>query len=183
MSFLNEINNEAKRVELVFQEAREAHLSFSKKWDEGYKKLGINYKGTKEYQESLDYFYLKTDFINNLVYAAMEKIKTGDLSSLPFLFAYLETNIKYYRSGYIKGEICRVIKKLNLNFEEKENLSRIILLNIGFAGREISEIAKLIPKINNDDFKTALFAFAEQSEDWIKKRIMWIARVYMNIKD
>ena len=178
MSFRERVEKQVEEFKVKFEEAREAHVAFKNGETFGYRRNGQRYQIPFNHEESLKLFLDKTNLVNSIVYPALDKMKNEDKSCISILFAYLWMQNRYFRSGYIKEEISKVLKKIQFNEEENQVLEEIILSNLIYAGREIKYIAKLIPKIDNEDFRNKIYKLNEESDDYVKKRIDWVIKTY-----
>ena len=150
------VNMEMQRLIPLFRAAGEAHTSFHRSWNNGFKESGLSYKATCEYRNSLKAVEHATDLVCLRVHMAIGLVKAGELCALPTLLAYLMVTERYFRSGYTKGEICRILKRIDLNEEQKAVLTEAVLVSLKCAGREINEIIRLVPRIDCPAFRVSL---------------------------
>ena len=87
------------------------------------------------------------------------------------VFDFLHVDPIYFRSGYQKEKLLRLIKKLHLTDNEKTILRQTILRRVrNGALREFRRFCQLIPKIQNDAFVAELRLEAKSTDAQIQRR-------------
>lgn len=167
MSLKNGFDKKVNELSLKFDEAKNSYNNFRKINSE----ICKGKKNLSDYQKELNLFKLKTDAINTIVYLALKELKEGDKSQIATLLAYLSIKERYFRSGYIKEKICKALKKVEFNNEEQQLLTKIIVDNITNAGREFSELIKLVPKVKKQEILSMIDELKNTDQDYIQKRI------------
>ena len=114
------------------------------------------------------------------LWTSLMKVKDGDLTELPVLFAYLMTAERYFRSGYTKGKVCRALKKIDFSEEQRVILAEAILINLECAGRELNEVVKLVPKVDSPDFRAAVRRLYEEGNGMVSKRAERLIKDYFD---
>ena len=88
-----------------------------------------------------------------------------------FVFDFLSVDPIYFRSGYEKERLLKLLKALDLTDGEKAVLRQIIRRRIrNGALREFRRFCQLIPRIQTDDFVAELRTTAQSNEEDIKRR-------------
>ena len=88
-----------------------------------------------------------------------------------FVFDYLSVDPIYFRSGYEKENLLRLLKSLNLSDGEKDILRQTILRRVrNGALREFRRFCQLIPKIESDAFVVELRNEARSADTQIQRR-------------
>lgn len=88
-----------------------------------------------------------------------------------FVFDFLSVDPIYFRSGYEKEYLLRLLKSLNLTDGEKAVLRQTILRRVrNGALREFRRFCQFIPKIGNDAFIAELRAEAKSTDAQIQRR-------------
>jgi hypothetical protein len=88
-----------------------------------------------------------------------------------FVFDYLSVDPIYFRSGYQKENLLKLLKSLNLSDGEKDILRQTILRRVrNGALREFRRFCQLIPKIENDAFVDELRNEAKSTDAQIQRR-------------
>jgi len=110
----------------------------------------------------------------------IEALKTGHPSEAQLVtaFAYLQLKKRHFRSGYNREAICRALKKVPLNEDQKAALCTIVLEQIEYAGREFGAFAKLVPLICSPHFEQRVRAYAHKGRPYVQERIARIIDSY-----
>lgn len=88
-----------------------------------------------------------------------------------FVFDFLSVDPIYFRSGYEKEKLLRLLKSLELTDEEKTVLRQIILRRVrNGALREFRRFCQFIPKIEDDAFISELREQAKSTDEQVKRR-------------
>ena len=94
-----------------------------------------------------------------------------DKQTRQFVFDFLSVDPIYFRSGYEKERLLRMLKALDLTDNEKVVLRQIIQHRIrNGALREFRRFCQLIPKIQSDEFVAELREAAHSDDADIKRR-------------
>lgn len=153
-----------------------------KKTDENHKKiysgLGTKYKNTQEYKDTISLFYKAHYQIDHRIGDAIERLKSGDRSSMPTILAYLSIAERYFRSGYTKEEIIKQLKNIELTAEEKEILKKILLEQFVSAGSEFNEFVKLYPILHDQELLTEIKNLETHNKDYVIQRVARILELY-----
>ncbi len=88
-----------------------------------------------------------------------------------FVFDFLSVDPVYFRSGYEKERLLKVVKMLDLTEHEKAVLRQTIQRRIrNGALREFRRFCQLIPKIQSDDFTANLKTDAGSTDVNVRRR-------------
>ncbi|WP_083095864.1 hypothetical protein [Pseudophaeobacter leonis] len=91
-----------------------------------------------------------------------------------FVFDFLSLDPIFYRSGYEKERILRVLKKFDLTDHEKTVLRQTILRRIrNGALREFRRFCQFIPQVQTENFINELQAAARSTDENIKRRAVF----------
>jgi hypothetical protein len=112
----------------------------------------------------LEQFRKSRRAIDEVVSTAFLQANLGDLTQWPTLFAYLALPGRYFRCGYERARIWRLLKKLTLTDEQSRILRSIVLGQISAAGPEFVEIARAARKIDSADFRMQIAEIGARSE-------------------
>lgn len=107
--------------------------------------------------------------------SCMDQVSVESLSEdkqiRQFVFDFLTVDPIYFRSGYEKENLLRLIKSLDLLDGEKDVLRQTILRRVrNGALREFRRFCQLIPKIENDAFVAELRKEAKSTNAQIQRR-------------
>ena len=180
MSFTKDFNTERQRLAPLFTSASEADLAFHAAWDNGVVRLGVSrYKETEEYAETLSRFHTATRAIDQIVTEALAVAKQGDLGQLATLIAYLDLPGRYFRSGYQRADIWRLLKQVPLDEAQSAIVRRIILHHLEMAGHEFTEAAKVALRVSSPDFCRRVQHLRQSSKSYVASRAV---RLLMRIE-
>ncbi len=103
-------------------------------------------KAAQEYREF-------TSELDDLVADCLKYGIEHDSNLREFVFAYIECDPYFYRSGYILEKLIQKVKKLNLTHAEKKSIQRLLIRRIETrALRNFRKICRLIPKVETEGF-------------------------------
>ena len=171
MSFTKDFNAERQRLAPLFTAAAVADVACHAAWDNGVARLGVSrYKETEEYAETLSRFHTATRAIDQIVTEALAAAKQGDLGQFATLIAYLDLPGRYFRSGYQRADIWRLLKQVPLNEEQSAIVRRIILQNLETAGPEFKEAAKVAVRVSSPDFCKRIQHLRQSSRKYVASR-------------
>jgi hypothetical protein len=173
MSFAQQVKAEIEHLSPIFAAADESDREFHQAWKLGVAKLGVSrYKQTETYNGTLDRWHAATRAIDRIVATAFAQTRLGDLSQLPILFAYIAMPGRYYRSGYQRADIWRLLKRLTLDEEKSGILYRIILHQVESAGPEFREMSRFAAHIDSSELRENIRSVGLRSEkEYVRKRV------------
>lgn len=94
-----------------------------------------------------------------------------DAQTRQFVFDFLSVDPIYFRSGYEKENLLRLLKSIELSDQEKAVLCQTILSRVrNGALREFRRFCQLIPKIENEAFVAELRKEARSTDAHIQRR-------------
>lgn len=97
-----------------------------------------------------------------------------DKQTRTFVFDFLSVDPVYFRSGYQKERLLKLVKVLDLTEQEKAVLRQTIQRRIrNGALREFRRFCQLIPKIQSDDFILDLKMGAGSTDEAIRRRAVF----------
>lgn len=117
-------------------------------------------KATETFQNSYD----RLAFPGGLT-AGLALLQKGDPSTIEIAITYLKANPYFFRSGYIKGTIARLLKQVMLSSQQVQELQNILLDTISTSGKEYREYCRLACKIATEDFRNRLQEYINQAPD------------------
>jgi hypothetical protein len=103
----------------------------------------------------------------------VEGIRAGHLEAIEDGIRYLEISPRYFRSGYYKAAVARVLKGASLDESQKERLRRVILdaVSSRVVGPEFNEYARLAIRLANLEFLGKLNDRLTNDQDWSRSRL------------
>ncbi|SHG80631.1 hypothetical protein [Marivita hallyeonensis] len=113
--------------------------------------------------------------VNVQTICANEKIRE-------FVFDFLSVDPIYFRSGYEKERLLRLLKPVKLTEFEKQTLRQIILRRIRTGAlREFRKFCQMIPRIQTEDFLNDLRDAGHSGDQHVKRRARF-ALTYANVR-
>ncbi len=95
----------------------------------------------------------------------LEQLRGGDASAVPWAIAFLEADPWFFRSGYMKGNYARLLRRYELDQNQRERLRAAILNNLHKGGRlEFGEIRRLARRLDTPAFRTRLSKFLDHPD-------------------
>jgi hypothetical protein len=105
----------------------------------------------------------------------MDLLKRGDAQAVEMAVRFLEANPWFFRSGYIKEQLLRELRKVSLSEDQRDRLREVIMnrINKG-SGREFRRYCRLAKDLMNPKF-IAQVGEAMMSDDAnISRRAAWV---------
>lgn len=91
--------------------------------------------------------------------AAFKGLRRGDPGGIDVLIEFLEADPMFFRSGYVKTQILRMLKRAPLTSPQASRLRAVILGVIAKRwGREFGDYARLALKLDQPSLRTSLNA-------------------------
>ncbi len=121
-------------------------------------------KAAQEYREF-------TSELDDLVADCLKYGIEHDSNLREFVFAYIECDPYFYRSGYILEKLIQKVKKLNLTHAEKKSIQRLLIRRIETrALRNFRNICRLIPKVETEEFYREVCNRSKSRNPDVKRR-------------
>lgn len=107
---------------------------------------------------------------------AFAAVKRGERAGLDEMLAFLEADPRFFRSGYIKADVLRAIKRVPLEPGEAERLLRVVLDIVDTRdGREFRDYCRLARHIATSDFRREIEGRTASTDPAIARRARWIS--------
>jgi tetratricopeptide (TPR) repeat protein len=119
---------------------------------------------------------------------ALEQVRNKRLEGLPVIVQFLEDDPWFFRSGYMKSELLRMVARMPLSDEYKIRLRRVVLGAIDLRDRyEFWGYCKLAKAVRGDEFKKQIEKRLANKDEGIRRRARWVLGaithgVYFHIK-
>ncbi len=153
----NKIILEAEKINSLHERVKETFKKRNKKralWEEACKKFNT---------------YI-TEFSPILIKIYNEKYLLNQ-DIIEFTISYLEVDPMYFRSGYIKEEMLRKIKRTTLNEKQKYRLRNLLYNAVEVrASREYKRYCRLAPIVTDEKFNNWLLNIIQNEEGSKKSR-------------
>ena len=102
----------------------------------------------------------------------VEGIRAGRPDAIEDGILFLEISPRYFRSGYHKAVVARVLKAASLDESQQGRLRKVILDAVSSrVGPEFSEYARLAIQVANEDFMEKLDSRLTVDQDWSRSRL------------
>lgn len=117
-----------------------------------------------------DFHGFRSEIDSYMDQVSFEKL-SEDIQIRQFVFDFLSVDPIYFRSGYEKENLLKLLKPLDLIDQEKDVLRQTILRRVrNGALREFRRFCQLIPKIENEAFVAELRKEAKSTDAQIQRR-------------
>jgi hypothetical protein len=104
-----------------------------------------------------------------------ELLRLGDLQAIELAVQYLEANPWYFRSGYHKVDMLKILSKHNLTDDPSARLRKVILDRVlGRPVREMRAYCRIAPQVSNRKFEAELIAITENSNRNAARHATWV---------
>ena len=102
-------------------------------------------------------------------------LKNGDLQAVEMAVRYLEADPWFFRSGYIKEELLKGLKRVALTEDQRERLRAVILerINKG-SGREFRRYCRLAKTLMTTAFSKQVREAMMSTDADISRRASWV---------
>lgn len=103
------------------------------------------------------------------------QLKNGDPNAIHTAITFLQTDPIFFRSGYIKEELLRALKKAPLSKKNITALHSLLLDQLQIpARREFRDYCKLAKKIVTDDFINQLQEKTLSTDENVSRQAQWM---------
>lgn len=107
--------------------------------------------------------------------AHMEQLEAGNPLAGEMAIRYLESDPRYFRSGYHKADMLKLLRTARFDAEQRKRLQAVILSRVrGKPVREFRWYAKLAPAITDNEFEWRLGEIAKSAPDSAKRQARWV---------
>jgi len=172
-----------KNVDFLIPLCQEAHDQgnrFNEAWEKGIKQEGIKYKERVEYKELLQDWKKSFSHIYNKIFLIIKKLKNDDLSEIDVAMAFLKIDIRFFRSGYLKEDLCKALKHIKFSEDYKKIIQDIIINQFSIKGREFGEFGRLAIKVQDKEFEERISQLTMNTNLHIQLRAKWVLSLLNN---
>lgn len=125
----------------------------------------------EQWHRAADAFRNHQSPIDDLIDQCLEFGLEHDNDLRHFAFAYIDNDPYFFRSGYILESLLQRVKKLSLTELEKESIRQTILKRVETrALRNFRHLCRLIPRIEDDQFRYELRSRAKSKDPQMRRR-------------
>lgn len=102
-------------------------------------------------------------------------LKSGETQAVEMAVRYLEADPWFFRSGYIKEELLKRLRRVTLTDDQRERLRAVILARINKgSGREFRDYCGLAKHLMNDAFAAEVRQAMMSQDANISRRASWV---------
>jgi hypothetical protein len=102
-------------------------------------------------------------------------LAAGDAQSVESAVVFLEVDPLFHRSGYIKADLLRRLKRASLTAEQKNRLRKVIVARVqGPDSREFRHYARLAPMIADESLRDTLRVNQKSTDLVTARHAKWI---------
>jgi hypothetical protein len=106
------------------------------------------------------------------------RLEKGDVEALETAIQFLEADPYFDRSGYVKADLLRLIKRLPLTSEQAERLRAVVIDAVERrGGREFRAYCRLARRLDGPELREALSRQATSGDSDIRRRAGWMLHV------
>jgi hypothetical protein len=105
----------------------------------------------------------------------LASLAAGDAQSVESAVAFLEIDPLFHRSGYIKVDLIRRLKRAQLTEDQKSRLQKVIVARVqGPDSREFRHYARIAAMIANESLRDTLRANQKSADPVTARHATWI---------
>jgi hypothetical protein len=104
-----------------------------------------------------------------------ELLKVGDVTAIEMAIQFLEANPWCFRSGYIKADILKMLRKHALSDDQCARMRKVVLERVrGRPVRETRVYARFAPKVSTPQFEVEVLNVAENADRHAARHAQWV---------
>jgi len=147
------------------------------KVDETFRERSKSPEHTAAWQEAARAFhtaYDKLAFPGGLN-REFELLRVGDVTAIEMAIRLLEANPWYFRSGYHKADILKMLRKHPLSDDQCARMRKVILERVRDRPvREMRAYARFAPKVSTPQFEAEITNIAENANHHAAPHAQWV---------
>jgi hypothetical protein len=106
---------------------------------------------------------------------AYDRLKSGDESGIDAAVEFLEADPMCFRSGYIKADLLRFLKRMPLQEPQIRRLQKAVVRVVASrGGRELRHYVGLARQCFGPEFQQRLQVLASSDDDDVRRRARWV---------
>ena len=107
----------------------------------------------------------------------LESLRRGEQQAIEMAVRFLEADPWFFRSGYIKEELLRMLRRVELSEQQQERLRAVVLDRIrSGSGREFRQYCRLARHLVNPEFCELVSRVVDSSNAGISRRATMVKR-------
>jgi hypothetical protein len=104
-----------------------------------------------------------------------ELLRAGDVTAIEMAIQFLEADPWFFRSGYYKADILKLLRKHPLSDEQCARLRKVILERVRDRPvRELRAYARFAPKVTTPPFEAEITNIAENANRHAARHAQWV---------
>ena len=104
-----------------------------------------------------------------------ELLRGGDVTAIEMAIRFLEANPWFFRSGYYKADILKLLRRHPLSDEQCTRMRKVILERVRDRPlREMRAYARFAPKISTPQFEAEITDVAENANRHAARHAQWV---------
>ncbi len=113
----------------------------------------------------------------------LQRLSASDLEAIETAITFLEVDPMFHRSGYIKQNLLRQLKRISLTEQQRCRLKDIVLTKISAGdSREFRAYARLAGYIADEDFCAAIENLKHFNDLSISRRASWVLHAIKQVQ-
>ena len=105
----------------------------------------------------------------------LDSLRAGDGEAIEMAVRFLEADPLFFRSGYIKAELLRILHRVQLSDNQQDRLRAVILDRIrSGARREFRQYCRLARSLVNSEFRALVEKEMASSDLSVSRRAKWV---------
>ena len=107
---------------------------------------------------------------------SLRLLRSGDAGALEVAVSFLEADPRAFRSGYVKADILRRLKRVHLSAEHRQRLESVIVAVVDRAAtpREFRDYCRLARSLGSDRLRAELVLRLESSDVVVRRHARWV---------
>lgn len=104
-----------------------------------------------------------------------ERLRAGDVEGLGAAVDFLEADPMFFRSGYVKAELVKLVKRLPLSDDQVSRLRTFVFGVVRTRDdRDFRDFCRLAPRLDGPAFRAELRAIAAELDRDVSRRARWV---------
>lgn len=105
-----------------------------------------------------------------------ELLRAGDVTAIEMAIRFLEANPWFFRSGYYKADILKLLRKHSLSEEQCARMRKLVLERVRDRPvREMRAYARFAPKISTPQFEAEITVIAANADRHAARHAQWVS--------
>lgn len=107
----------------------------------------------------------------------LSSLRAGDEQAIEMAVRFLEADPWFFRSGFIKDEMLRVLRRAELSDHQQERLRAVVLDRVrNGSGREFRQYCRLARLLSNSEFRTMVSRYTASNDANVSRRANLVLR-------